>query len=636
MGIAMKILLIHADFIEYEPKKKAIKSPEPLEKKGPVRIEEALVVFSSVEKSDERAKKSIISNAVKEILDVYGQVKAKSIVIYPFVHLSHTPSSPGTALEVVKGIEKKLLEKKLKVKRSPFGWYKAFDIKCKGHPLAELSRDITAEGARDSDEEDVSDAIKKEGELKSEWFIMEPSGKRHKIAIKDGKISGFDFRKHPKLEKLARYEMDKSREVKEEPPHIKLMRKLELVDYEEGSDPGHFRYFPKGKMVKSLLEDWVNINMAGYGAMEVETPVMYDLEHPALKDYINRFPARQYAIETPNKRVFLRFSACFGQFLMTKDASVSYRNLPLRLYEMTKYSFRVEQRGELAGLRRLRGFTMPDCHAVCTDIPQAKEEMQKRLEVSRDIQRGFGLLDDLQLSVRLVKDFDHEHPQHLKETVKSWGKPALVEIWDKRFFYFVYKVEWNFVDALDKAACLTTDQIDVENAARYGLLYTDIDNRRKEPVILHLSPSGSIERVIYALLEKYHMEQEAGRNPVFPLWLAPTQLRLCPVSEKFHKPVLEMADKLEKAGIRVDVDDRMESVSKKIRDAETEWVNLIAVLGDKELKSRKLAVRFRETGKVKAMSAKQVVDLIKKETNGFPYRPLPLPKLLTKRPVFYG
>lgn len=631
----MKILLIHADFIEYEAKKKAIKSAEEIESKDPVRVEEALVVFSSVEKSDEKAKNKIIANTVKEILNVYDQVKAKNIVIYPFVHLSHTPSSPSAGLEVVKGIEKKLLEKKLKVSRSPFGWYKAFDIKCKGHPLAELSRDISAEGAEEADE-DVSEALKKESELRSEWFIMDPTGKRHKVSIKNGKISGFDFKKYPKLEKMCQYEMAKSREVKEQPPHIKLMRRLELVDYEEGSDPGHFRYFPKGKMVKSLLEDWVNQNMSAYGAMEVETPIMYDLEHPSLKDYINRFPARQYAFETPNKRVFLRFAACFGQFLMTHDASISYRNLPLRLYEMTRYSFRVEQRGELAGLRRLRAFTMPDCHAVCRDIPQAKEEMKLRLETARKIQKGLGLLDDLQLSVRLVKDFDDEHPDHLKSVVKEWGRPALVEMWSKRFFYFIFKVEWNFVDALDKAACLTTDQIDVENAARYGLKYTDADNTRKEPVILHLSPSGSIERVLYALLETYFMQQESGKHPTFPLWLAPTQIRLCPLSEKFHKDVMKVADELENEGIRVDVDDRMESVGKKIRDAESEWVNMIAVLGDKELKSGKLAVRFRETSKVKDMSKKQIVDLIKKEAKGFPFRPLPLPRLLTKRPVFYG
>ncbi|MBN1896639.1 MAG: threonine--tRNA ligase [Candidatus Aenigmarchaeota archaeon] len=631
----MKILLIHADFIEYQARKKAVKSAEDIENKDPVRVEEALVVFSSVEKKDEKAKDKVISNAVKEILNVNEQVKAKSIVVYPFVHLTHEPSSPAAALDVVKGIEEKLRKKGLNVKRSPFGWYKSFDIKCKGHPLAELSREITAEGAEEG-EENVSEALKKEKELKSEWFILDPAGKRHSISLKDGKIAGFDFKDYPKLEKLTMYEMAKSREVKEQPPHIKLMQRLELVDYEEGSDPGHFRYFPKGKMIKSLLEDWVNQNMAAYGAMEVETPIMYDAEHPSLKDYLNRFPARQYAMQTPNKNVFLRFAACFGQFLMTHDASISYRNLPLRLYEMTRYSFRVEQRGELAGLRRLRAFTMPDCHAVCRDIPQAKEEMMRRVEVSKKIQKGLGLLDDLQLSVRLVRDFDKEHPEHLRELVKSWGRPALVEMWDKKFFYFVFKQEWNFVDALDKAACLTTDQIDVENAARYKLKYTDSDNTRKEPVILHLSPSGSIERVMYALLEKYHMESLKGSHPTFPLWLAPTQIRLCPLSEKFHKDVMKVAEELEKEGIRVDVDDRMESVGKKIRDAESEWVNMIAVLGDKELKSRKLAVRFRETSKVKDMTNKQVVDLVHKETSGYPNRPLPLPKLLTKRPVFYG
>ena len=629
----MKILLIHSDFIEYEPKKKAIKDAEETEK-GPVRVDEALVVFSSVEKRDEKNPRKVIENAVKEILDVQKQVNAENIVIYPFVHLSTTPSSPAVALDVVKGIEKALLEKKYSVKRSPFGWYKGFDIKCKGHPLAELSREITAEGVA---AEDVSKAVGKEKELKSEWFIIEPNGKMHRISAKDGKFIGFDFRRYPQLEKLVRHEMAKSREVKEEPPHIRLMRRLELVDYEPGSDPGHFRYYPKGKMMKSLMEDWVTSKMTEYGAMEVETPIMYDFEHPALKDYMNRFPARQYSIQTPNKRVFLRFAACFGQFLMTKDASISYRNLPMRLYELTRYSFRVEQRGELAGLRRLRAFTMPDCHAFCSDIPQAKQEMMKRFDVSREVQGGFGLKpEDLELSVRVVKDFHDENPEHLKNIIKKWGKPALVEMWDKRFFYFVFKHEWNFIDALDKAACLTTDQIDVENAERYGLLYTDKDNVRKRPVILHLSPSGSIERVIYAMLEKAKMEQDRKKNPVFPLWLAPTQVRLCPVSDKFLPSCEKIAESMEKECVRVDIDDRVESVGRKIRDAETEWINLIVVVGEKEKDSGMLAVRSRETGKVEQMKPAEIVKLIRKQTSGFPYRPLPLPRLLTKRVTFFG
>lgn len=631
----MKILLIHSDFIEYEPKKKAIKDAEAA-KKGPVKVNEALVVFSSVEKSDESKSNKIIDNTVKEILDVYNQVKAKSIVLYPFVHLSQTPSSPSAALNILKGIEKGLKAGKLEVKRAPFGWYKAFDIKCKGHPLSELSRDINAEG-RAGKECDIPEALQKEKDLKSEWFIATLDGKMHDISANDGKILGFDFSKHKNLEKLVRHEMGKSKVVKEEPPHIKLMRRLELVDYEIGSDPGHFRYYPKGKMMKNLLEEWVNMKMHEYGAMEVGTPIMYDSEHPALKDYLNRFPARQYNIQTPNKKVFLRFSACFGQFLMSHDSSISYKNLPMKLYELTRYSFRVEQRGELSGLRRLRAFTMPDCHALCRDMTQAKEEMMTRFDVSLGVQKGFGLTtDDLELSVRMVAEFDKQNPKHLPGIVKKWGKPALVEVWDKRFFYFVFKHEWNFIDAIDKAACLTTDQIDVENAERYDLLFTDKDNKRKRPVILHLSPSGSIERIMYSILEKAYMQQESGKNPVFPIWLAPTQVRLCPVSDKFLPMSEKVAEQFEKEGVRVDIDDRVESIGKKIRDAETEWVNLIVVMGEKEKKSGKLAVRFRETGKVNQMKSEEIIDLIKKGIKGFPSRPLPLPKLLTKRVVFFG
>src|SRR3989449_6590345 len=102
--------------------------------------------------------------------------------------------------------------------------------------------------------------------------------------------------------------------------------------------------------------------------MEVECPVMYDFEHPALKSYLDRFPARQYVVQTPNKRAFLRFSACFGQFLIMKDMVISYKQLPLSLYEMTRYSFRAQQRGEVAGLRRRGALPTPDCHAPLSHV----------------------------------------------------------------------------------------------------------------------------------------------------------------------------------------------------------------------------------------------------------------------------
>ncbi len=618
----MKILLIHSDFLEYEPKTKAIKDAEEC-KKEKKRIDDCLVVFTAVEKDDDEAK---IKNTIEEIKHVAEEVKAKKIVVYPWVHLSKEPAAPAAALQALKQIASGI--KGYEVYRAPFGWYKAFGIKCKGHPLSELSREISGD--------DVSEAVKKEEKLTSEWFIAEPSGKIHKISMQNGKIHGYDFYSHPKLEKMVSYEMEKNRAVTIEPPHIRLMKKLDLCQYEEGSDPGHFRWLPKGRLIKALIEDWVTEKTIAYGAMEVQTPMMYDYEHPSLKKYMNRFPARQYTIQTPNKRVFLNFSACFGQFLIMHDANVSYKDLPMRLYEL-KPSFRVEQRGELAGLRRLRAFTMPDVHAFCKDEEQAKEEMLRRFELADEIVKGLGFSrEDFGFAIRVVKDFYGQHKDFVSELVKRWGAPVLIETWDKQFFYYVLKHEWNFIDALDKAACLTTDQIDVENAERYEIKYTDSDNSQKYPLILHMSPSGAIERVIYALLEKYFMESKATDkkyNPMFPLWLAPVQVRLCPVSDSYVKDAEKLADEMEKHSIRVDVDDRSETISKKVRDAEMEWVNMSIVIGEKE-KSGSLPVRFRKDGKVQIMKMDELIAHIKNETKGKPFRPLSLPRSLSRRIVF--
>src|SRR3989442_11691259 len=151
------------------------------------------------------------------------------------------------------------------------------------------------------------------------------------------------------------------------------MRELELADYEPGSDPGNLRYYPKGRLIKGLLEEFVTERLRDYGTMEVECPVMYDFEHPALKSYLDRFPARQYIVQTPNKRAFLRFSACFGQFLIMKDMVISYKQLPLSLYEMTRYSFRAEQRGEVAGLRRVLDRTLRDRPPLVSHAATGKE-----------------------------------------------------------------------------------------------------------------------------------------------------------------------------------------------------------------------------------------------------------------------
>ncbi|MBI4149188.1 threonine--tRNA ligase [Candidatus Woesearchaeota archaeon] len=625
----MRILALHANQISFTAKSKAIKDAEDISPHAE-QVQECLVVFSSVEQRDERDPAAVARRYVHEVADIASQVSAKKIVLYPYVHLSSTPSSPKTALQVLTAAEKELKGMGYTVIRAPFGWYKEFTISCKGHPLAELSREFSAEA-------EEATALAAEKKLESSWFVLDTAGKLHEVEMQDNAITGFSFAQHPNLELFAKYEMAKARVAKQEPPHVSLMKKLELVGYEPGSDSGHFRYYPKGRLIKKLLETYITDMTVAYGGLEVETPIMYDMQHPSLAKYLAKFPARQYVIESDKRNFFLRFSACFGQFLIAHDAQVSYKNLPLRLYELTRYSFRREQSGELSGLRRLRAFTMPDVHALCGSLPQAMEEYRRRLQLCMDVITGIGLpLDELELALRVTSDFYKEHKDFIKEIVRIFGKPALIEMWEQRAFYFILKYEFNFVDTLQKAAALCTDQIDVENGERYGLTFADKDNTKKIiPYILHCSPSGAIERVLYALLEKAYREQQAGKKPSLPLWLAPTQVRIIPVSNEKHLKLAEaVCRQLLSQEVRADVDDNEDTLGKRIKRAEEEWVPYIVVVGDKEMQGKMLMTRLRESGLQQEYTQEQLVQEIRTKTAGKPWKPLALPMLLSQRALF--
>jgi len=477
-------------------------------------------------------------------------------------------------------------------------------------------------------EEIISEALKAEEKIQSHWYILDTEGKLWEL-------DEFDFKNYENLRIFSGYEYKKDRTVKQTPPHVDLMRSLELVDYEPASDPGNFRYYPKGRMIKALLEEYVTRMVHEYGGMEVETPLMYNMEHPALKSYLNRFPARQYILESDDDTYFMRFAACFGQFLMSHDATISYRNLPMKIYEMTRYSFRREQRGELTGLRRLRAFTMPDVHAFCRDLDQAKSEYMKRFRLSQRVLEGIGFeKKDYELAVRVVKDFWENNMELVKDLVKMHGKPALVEMWNERFFYFVIKWDINFVDNLDKASALATDQIDVENGERYDIRYMDEDGTQKHPYILHCSPSGAIERDIYGLLEKAAFDMKAGKKPSLPLWLAPTQVRIIPVNQEYVEQANNILKQFKQ--VRVDIDNRDETVGKKIRDAEKEWIPYIIVVGKKEVNTKKYHVRVRGKDEPVEYSVDELMDEIHRATSDKPYRPLPLPVYLVDRPKFVG
>ena len=635
----MRLLQLHADFIEYEPIEEELDDAEKDISKSKIKLESLIVVFVSVEKED---NKITVEKAIKEIRSYLENLKINKLLIYPYSHLSSYLAPPKYAFEIIKELEinsRKIINE---VYRAPFGWTKSFNIKVKGHPLAEnfkviSDKQVTNEGNDEIvqkedliqhviDSGPVSSALKSEEKQQSLWFILDTNGVLTPL-------EKFKMETNSNLKRFLEYETSKRRAADEQPPHVSLMKKMAIADYEPASDAGNMRFYPKGRLMKSLIEQFVTWKVLEYGGIEVETPIMYDTKHPSMESYFNRFPARQYNILSDNKQLFLRFAACFGQFLMAKDFHITYKNLPLKLYELTRYSFRREKSGELVGLRRLRAFSMPDCHAFCKDIEQAKDECLKRFDLSIDVLNGFDIkIEDIEMAIRFTEIFYNENKEFVAQISRKFGKPILVEMWKDRFFYFILKWEFNYVDNVGKAAALSTDQIDVENGKRYNIEYIDEQGKKNNPIILHNSPSGAIERIIYTLLEKAAKIKQKGQRPQFPIWLSHTQVRIIPIRNEHLGFAENIENILSRSQIRTDIDDRQESLGKRIREAETEWIPYILVIGDKEVESTTLVIRDRKTGKQVESNLIELIESIKNETKNKPFMPLNLPKYLSKRP----
>ena len=603
----MRILLIHSDYLNYNVKNKTPVAEEIDEALHEGSFDDSLVVFTSVEKDDENNPEGIVKNLVKEVIKTNKEVKAENIVLYPYAHLSSSLGSPKVAVQILKDAEQALKEENLTVQRVPFGWYKAFEISCKGHPLSELSRTITAE------EEEAKIERKP-----SKWQILEGD--------KITQIDDFNFTNRA-FKQLVDYELGRGASDEGEPPHVKLMREKEICDYEPASDVGNLRWYPKGRLIRDLLADYVYNLTVDHGAMPVETPIFYDLDNEAIYQHAYKFGERQYRTDT-KKNLMLRFACCFGAFRLMSDSYLTWKNLPAKVYELSTYSFRFEKKGEVVGLKRLRAFTMPDFHSFCADVPASLEEFSAQTDMCMQTGSDLGL--DFEVIFRATQDFFEENEEWMYEVARKFEKPILLEILPERHHYWVCKIDLANIDALGRPIENPTVQIDVERGKRFDINYLGEDGKQHHPTILHCSPTGSIERVLCAMLEKTALEINE-KAPMLPLWLSPIQARVLTVGDAHKEFAEEIYAKLNAAKIRVDVDDRDESVGKKIRNASKEWIPYIFVVGDKEVETGKFQVTVRETGEKVDMTVDELISEINEKTIGKPYRRLPLPKDISTR-----
>lgn len=625
--ILMKILTLHCDFIRFKPVRKAIKEAEAIEKKE-TEVKDALVVLTAVEKSDEDKPSAIVDGLIANIKDVAKKVKTKKVVLYPYAHLSASLASPKAAMQILKDATKKL-RKSFKVTAAPFGWYKQFNIQCKGHPLSELSREITAEiEIKKGKEAKEKKEIEKEGIMK-EILIILPDGQ-----IK--KRKEIDKKEYENVEIVIKDELGERKSGGKEPLHLKLMKQLEIAGVENRvSDAGNLRYLPKGEFVVELLKDlcW-NIFVGRLNALPTKTPCIISKEDAGAKWMMEKFPERLYKVmpgrEEKKQEFYLRPACDYGTFSIFKDATISYKNLPLLLYEFEDNSWRYEQRGELLGMYRIRNFMMADLHTMCADLDQAFIEYEKQIrEFAIQIYYELGF-KPVAIILNCKRDFFDKYKKNFQEWAKNSRLPIVIKLFS---VMKTYKVAWADVVAFDnlkRCMELTTVQLDTESSKHWNIAYIGKDNKKRFPLFLHTGIG--IDRTIAALLEN----AAALKIPQFALWLCPTQVRIVPVSERYVTEAVDIARDLnEKQFVRADVDDRNLHVEKKIFEAEQEWIPYVLCLGKRELEKGVLTVRIRSTGeKEKEMKPAEFKKIVKEAIADMPFKPLPSPMLLSKRPKF--
>jgi threonyl-tRNA synthetase len=581
-------------------------------------MEDCVTAFIAVESSDEDDPDGVVTNAVDELRDVAGQMGTRRIVLYPYAHLSDDLGAPDVAKQVLADIETALADE-FETLRAPFGWYKAFEVSCKGHPLSELSRHVSSE----ADEAEAEAADDKRDREPSEWYILDPDGtQRDALDAKPDQREAMQSFISSEVE-------DTVASPGEEPPHLELMREKELVGYDELSDVGNLRHYPRGKLIRDAIIEYVADLVVEYGGMPVETPIMYDLGARCISEHSDSFGERQYRFDSGDRRMMLRFAACFGQFSIMRDMHISVNDLPLRIYELATYAFRREQQGEVMGLKRQRAFTMPDMHTATEDMDEAREEFRRQAMLAMQTGDDLGL--DYVAALRVTADFYDDNADWIESLVGDIGEPVLLEVLPERHHYWSAKIDFAAIDGLGRPIENPTVQIDVESADRFDIEYADADGTHRPP-ILHYSPTGGIERVTAALLETV----ADAESPALPTWLSPTQVRFLPIGDEHVAHCDDLADDLADAGIRADVDDRDASVGKKIATAETDWVPYYIVVGDDEIDSGEYGVNMRETGEEPTMTADELRQTIDADIGDLPRPPRYLPKHLSDHPTFTG
>ncbi|MFA5713667.1 MAG: threonine--tRNA ligase [Bacteroidales bacterium] len=423
------------------------------------------------------------------------------------------------------------------------------------------------------------------------------------------RIYGITFPKKSLLEDyLAMVEEAKKRD------HRKLGRELELFTFSQKVGQGLPMWLPKGALLRERLENFLKRVQKEHGYQPVITPHIGQKELYVTSGHFEKYGKDSFQpIETPNEgEVFLlKPMNCPHHCEIYKSKPHSYRDLPVRYAEFGTV-YRYEQSGELHGLTRVRGFTQDDAHIFCRP-DQLKEEFVKVIDIVLYIFKKLKFEDyTVQISLRDPNDHSkyigsnenwERAESAILDAVKDRDLETVVELGEAAFYG--PKLDFMVKDALGRKWQLGTIQVDYNLPERFELEYIGSDDKRYRPVMIHRAPFGSMERFIAVLIE-----HTAGK---FPLWLAPEQVMVLPISEKFEEYAKKVVNLLNNSDIRASIDSRNERIGKKVRESELKKIPFTVVVGEREESEESLSIREHTVGDIGTMGIDQFITMINRK-----------------------
>ncbi len=415
------------------------------------------------------------------------------------------------------------------------------------------------------------------------------------------RIYGISFPKASELERhLKQLEEIKLRD------HRKLGKELELFTMIE-QGPGFPVFLPKGMILKNILiDDWRKIHQRE-GYMEISTPIMMERSLWETSGHWEHYRENMYTTVIDGVDFAIKPMSCPGGMLVYQSKPRSYRDLPMRLGELGLVH-RHEKSGQLHGLMRVRAFTQDDAHIFMTE-EQMISEIQNVAKLIDEVYTKFGFRYEVELSTRpensIGSDEEWEKATDaLKKAMDSMDTVYTINEGDGAFYG--PKLDFHLRDSIGRTWQCGTIQLDFQLPQRFGAEYVGADGKTHRPIMVHRVVFGSIERFIGILIEHY-----AGK---FPLWLAPVQVKILPLAERFHSYAKEVSKELSNMGIRCEIDERAEKIGYKIREAQLDKVPYMLIVGQKEMDAGEISVRKRDEGDLGSMGMQKFIRLLKVES----------------------